>query len=353
HENVQTRGEGPRFVSRAGEKLDAALDRFGVDPRGRRALDAGASTGGFTDCLLQRGAAQVVAVDVGHGQLHERLRADPRVEVRERCHVRHLAPGDLGEPFPLVVADLSFISLRTVLPNLVALAAPGADLVLLVKPQFEAGRAEASRGRGVIRDPAVWRRVLEDVVRATEALGAAIMGAMVSPITGADGNVEFLLHARTGAGAPSTPPDLAAVVAEATARRSRGGAVATVGALLHHERDLAVELARDAAAWLLDRGHEVRLPLRDAAVAGLADLGAPEATFARGLDLAISLGGDGTMLRTVDLVAGERVPVVGVNVGQLGYLSEVEPPGLRMALKRFLAGSYDLEERMLLGVPVE
>ncbi|MFO7280444.1 MAG: TlyA family RNA methyltransferase [Thermoanaerobacterales bacterium] len=220
HENVQTRGEGPRFVSRAGEKLDAALDRFGVDPRGRRALDAGASTGGFTDCLLQRGAAQVVAVDVGHGQLHERLRADPRVEVRERCNVRHLAPGDLGEPFPLVVADLSFISLRTVLPNLVALAAPGADLVLLVKPQFEAGRAEASRGRGVIRDPAVWRRVLEDVVRATEALGAAIMGAMVSPITGADGNVEFLLHARTGAGAPSTPPDLAAVVAEATARRS-------------------------------------------------------------------------------------------------------------------------------------
>lgn len=129
--------------------------------------------------------------------------------------------------------------------------------------------------------------------------------------------------------------------------------MATVGVVLHHERELAVELARDAAAWLLDRGHEVRLPLRDAAVAGLPDLGAPEATFARGLDLAISLGGDGTMLRTVDLVAGERVPVVGVNVGQLGYLSEVEPPGLRMALKRFLAGSYDLEERMLLGVTVE
>jgi 23S rRNA (cytidine1920-2'-O)/16S rRNA (cytidine1409-2'-O)-methyltransferase len=220
HEAVRTRGGPPRFVSRAGEKLDAALERFDVDATGRRALDAGASTGGFTDCLLQRGAAQVVAVDVGYGQLHERLRADPRVEVRERCNVRDLAPGDLGEPFPLVVADLSFISLRTVLPNLVGLAAPEADMVLLVKPQFEAGRAEASRGRGVIRDPAVWRRVLEEVVRATEACGAAIMGAMVSPITGADGNVEFLLHARTGAGAPSTPPDLAAVVAEATARRS-------------------------------------------------------------------------------------------------------------------------------------
>jgi 23S rRNA (cytidine1920-2'-O)/16S rRNA (cytidine1409-2'-O)-methyltransferase len=215
---VLVTGNPPRFVSRAGEKLAAALDRFGIDPDGVRALDAGASTGGFTDCLLQRGASQVVAVDVGYGQLHERLRADPRVEVHERRNVRELAAGDLGGPFALVVADLSFISLRTVLPNIVALAAPGADLVTLVKPQFEAGREDASRGRGVIRDPAVWRRVLDDVVYAYEARGAAIMGAMVSPITGAEGNVEFLLHART-APVPSRPSlDIAAVVAEATAR---------------------------------------------------------------------------------------------------------------------------------------
>jgi NAD+ kinase len=128
--------------------------------------------------------------------------------------------------------------------------------------------------------------------------------------------------------------------------------MAVVGVIVHHEREQAAELARDAAAWLAERGHEVRLPRRDAAVAGLPELGAPEETFARGLDLAVSLGGDGTMLRTVDLVAGEDVPVVGVNVGQLGYLSEVEPPGLRMALKRFLAGSYDVEERMMLEVTV-
>jgi 23S rRNA (cytidine1920-2'-O)/16S rRNA (cytidine1409-2'-O)-methyltransferase len=218
HEAVLVSGDPPRFVSRAGEKLAAALDRFGVDPAGARVLDAGASTGGFTDCLLQRGAARVVAVDVGYGQLHERLRADPRVEVHERRNVRELAAGDLGEPFRLVVADLSFISLRTVLPNLVALAAPSADLVTLVKPQFEAGREDASRGRGVIRDPDVWRRVLEDVVYAYRARGAAIMGAMVSPITGAEGNVEFLVHART-APAPAGPPlDIAAVVAEATDR---------------------------------------------------------------------------------------------------------------------------------------
>jgi NAD+ kinase len=129
--------------------------------------------------------------------------------------------------------------------------------------------------------------------------------------------------------------------------------MAVVGMILHHEREQAAELARDAAAWLGDRGHEVRLPLRDAGIAGLPDLGSAEDTFARGLDLAVSLGGDGTMLRTVDLVAGEGVPVVGVNVGQLGYLTEVEPPGLRMALKRFLAGSFEVEERMLLQVTVD
>jgi NAD+ kinase len=129
--------------------------------------------------------------------------------------------------------------------------------------------------------------------------------------------------------------------------------VAVVGILLHHERDQAAELARDAAAWLIERGHEVQLPLRDAGIAGLPELGVAEEGFAPGLDLALSLGGDGTMLRTVDLVAADGVPVVGVNVGQLGYLTEVEPPGLRMALKRFLAGSYEVEERMLLQVAVD
>jgi NAD+ kinase len=129
--------------------------------------------------------------------------------------------------------------------------------------------------------------------------------------------------------------------------------VATVGMILHHGRDQAAELARDAAAWLADRDHEVRLPLQDAGIAGLPQLGVAEEGFARGLDVAVSLGGDGTMLRTVELVAAEGVPVVGVNVGQLGYLTEVEPPGLRMALKRFLAGSYEIEQRMLLQVTVD
>ena len=193
-EPVELVGPPPRFVGRGGEKLDAALERFDVAVEGRRALDAGSSTGGFTDCLLQRGARAVVAVDVGYGQLHERLRADPRVEVHERTDIRQFAS---DEPFELVVADLSFISLRTVALALVGLAAPGADLVLLVKPQFEAGRAEASKGRGVIRDPAVREQALDAVRSAMEEAGAAMIEVMESPLRGAEGNVEFLAHLRT------------------------------------------------------------------------------------------------------------------------------------------------------------
>jgi 23S rRNA (cytidine1920-2'-O)/16S rRNA (cytidine1409-2'-O)-methyltransferase len=213
-------GPPARFVGRGGEKLEAALERFAVDVAGRRAYDIGASTGGFTDCLLQRGAAAVVAVDVGYGQLHERLRADPRVEVHERRNVREVGPGDLGAPAEVLVADLSFISLRTVLPAVVPLVAPGGDLVLLVKPQFEAGRHEAARGKGVITDPAIWRRVLDEVAGALHDHGTAIMGAMASPLTGADGNVEFLLHVRTAPAEPSAPAaDLIdAALAEAATR---------------------------------------------------------------------------------------------------------------------------------------
>ena len=206
-------GPPPRFVSRGGEKLDAALDRFAVDVAGRRALDAGASTGGFTDCLLQRGAAHVVAVDVGYGQLHERLRRDDRVTVLERTNVRALR---LDEPASVVVGDLSFISLATVAPALLGPnAAHGADVVLLVKPQFEAGRAEVSKGRGVVRDPAVWRRVLKETTSALVGRGAAMMGVMVSPLKGADGNVEFLVHLRAHE-ASVVDVDLEAVVAEAS-----------------------------------------------------------------------------------------------------------------------------------------
>lgn len=194
-EPVHVAGPPERYVGRGGYKLEGALTGFALDPTGCRVLDVGASTGGFTDCLLQHGARQVVAVDVGRGQLHQRLRTDARVQVHERLHARDLSAHDLGGPFELVVADLSFISLRTVVTPLVGMAAPGADLVLLVKPQFEAGRADVGRG-GVVREPTVWERALLGVHDALVGEGATIMGAMVSPLRGSDGNVEFFLRAR-------------------------------------------------------------------------------------------------------------------------------------------------------------
>ena len=218
-------GDPPRFVSRAGVKLDAALDRFAIDVTGRRVLDAGASTGGFCDCLLQRGAAEVVAVDVGHGQLHERIAGDARVRVLDRTNVRELDPALVGAPVDLVTADLSFISLRLVLDALLRVVRDDGDLVLLVKPQFEAGRQVVSKGRGIVTDPAVWSEVLAEVTSAIEARGATIMGAMASPVTGTDGNVEFVVHVRpAGDGRRDARPDarslLAAAVAEAEAART-------------------------------------------------------------------------------------------------------------------------------------
>ena len=198
----------PRFVGRGGEKLAAFLERWGVDVRGAHGLDVGASTGGFTDCLLQAGAADVTCVDVGRGQLHARLRADPRVTNLEKVNARNLRAGDLPrERYDLVVMDLAFISLKTVLPAVWPFLRPGGLLIALVKPQFEAGRAAADRGRGVIRDRAVQDAVLADVTAfALAALaGAVLRGAMDSPLAGADGNREFLLGLdKAGTMAPAT-----------------------------------------------------------------------------------------------------------------------------------------------------
>jgi 23S rRNA (cytidine1920-2'-O)/16S rRNA (cytidine1409-2'-O)-methyltransferase len=185
------------WVGRGGLKLAHALDTFGIAVEGRVALDIGASTGGFTDVLLQRGAHHVVALDVGHNQLDWKLRQDPRVTVREGVNARHLAPSDLPAPIDIVSVDVSFISLALVLPVVPPLLAEGADVVALVKPQFEAGRADVGRG-GIVTDSAVHRRVLAGVVEAAAAVGLRPVATTESPITGAAGNREFLLHLRAG-----------------------------------------------------------------------------------------------------------------------------------------------------------
>jgi 23S rRNA (cytidine1920-2'-O)/16S rRNA (cytidine1409-2'-O)-methyltransferase len=194
-------GGDPDYVSRGGHKLAGALDKFGgptID--GRRCLDVGASTGGFTDVLLRRGAREVVAVDVGYGQLAWSLRTDPRVQVLERTNARALSAPDIGGAADVVVGDLSFISLRLVLPALVACVEPTGDMVLLVKPQFEAGRDDVGKG-GVVRDPAVRAGAVRDVAAAAGALGWGTAAVTVSPLIGPAGNVEFFLWLRAGAGA--------------------------------------------------------------------------------------------------------------------------------------------------------
>jgi 23S rRNA (cytidine1920-2'-O)/16S rRNA (cytidine1409-2'-O)-methyltransferase len=193
-DDVALVAERSPYVSRGGKKLAAALGRFDVAVTGTRCLDVGSSTGGFTDALLQAGAEHVVAVDVGTAQLHRRLLTDPRVTARERTDIRRYDPLADGGPFPIVVADLSFISVSTVAAALVA--ACDRDLVVLVKPQFEATRDEASLHRGVIRDPVVRQRCLDEARAALEAAGGSMMDLMESPITGAEGNVEYLVHLR-------------------------------------------------------------------------------------------------------------------------------------------------------------
>jgi len=179
------------FVSRGGLKLAAALDHFQIDVVGGLCLDIGASTGGFTDCLLQRGARRVVAVDVGHGQLDWKLRQDERVEVRENINARYLQPEDFDERFDAVVGDVSFISLKKILPVIPPLLQPEGLVIILIKPQFEVGRDEVGKG-GIVRDEAAQRRVVEEIVSFAASLGLHLRGVTDSPILGADGNREFL-----------------------------------------------------------------------------------------------------------------------------------------------------------------
>jgi 23S rRNA (cytidine1920-2'-O)/16S rRNA (cytidine1409-2'-O)-methyltransferase len=191
--DIRIRGETPRYVSRGGFKLEAALTHFKIDPTGKTCIDVGASTGGFTDCLLQHGAARVWAVDVGHNQLAWRIRQDPRVRVVEGQNARSLAPGQFPERFDLATVDVSFISLTKILPAVRQVIEDRADCIALVKPQFEVGKGEVGRG-GIVTDPLKHRRVLAEVVASAKSARLFAAGLIESPILGAEGNREFLLR---------------------------------------------------------------------------------------------------------------------------------------------------------------
>ena len=184
-------GGPPEYASRGGIKLAAALDHFGLDPAGRHAMDVGASTGGFTDVLLRRGAVHVIALDVGYGQIAERLRRDPRVTVLDRTNIRLVEPGSLPYAPEIVVIDVSFISLRLVLPPVLELSAPAVEVVALIKPQFEVGKGEVGKG-GVVRDDTLRRRAVDEVLEFAAGLDLEVVGAIEAPIRGAAGNQEFL-----------------------------------------------------------------------------------------------------------------------------------------------------------------
>ncbi len=188
-----------RFVSRAGRKLETALNAFAIEIAGKRVIDVGASTGGFTDCLLQRDAEHVVALDVGYGQLHWRIRNDTRVDVIERTNIRYVDPEAIGAPFDVIVADLSFISLTTVAEDLDALGSGESNWILLIKPQFEAGRDRVGKG-GIVRDPSVRYDVVRTVLASLDAIGLGCRGVIESPITGNAGNTEYVAWFRRGSG---------------------------------------------------------------------------------------------------------------------------------------------------------
>lgn len=202
---VEILGPPPKYVGRGGDKLEGALGAFDLDPTDLRCVDVGSSTGGFTDCLLQSGATSVVAIDVGRAQLHDRLRRNKRVDVREQTDVRSVDPAEIGAPFDLVVIDVSFIGLDRILDIVATLAGEQGQVVALVKPQFEAGRQEANKGKGVIRDPEIWHRVLTECVGACRSRGMPVGGVTISPLKGGAGNVEFFLWV---GGASSAVPDV-------------------------------------------------------------------------------------------------------------------------------------------------
>lgn len=212
--SIEVRGAVCPYVSRGGLKLEKALRDFHVKPEGYVCSDSGASTGGFTDCLLQQGASKVFAIDVGYGQLDWKIRSDPRVVVMERTNIRYVTPEQLGEPLDLSVVDVSFISLKIVLPAIKELLKPNGQVLCLIKPQFEAGKEKVGK-KGVVREPAVHQEVLDDFVALADSLEFAILGLTFSPVRGPEGNIEFLAHLSKSADAVGIRPDTADVVRQA------------------------------------------------------------------------------------------------------------------------------------------
>ena len=315
-------------MSRGGYKLAAALDAFEIDPAGLVCLDVGASTGGFTDVLLQRGARRVYALDVGRGQLAETLRRDPRVVSMERTNARHLTAETLPERVSLATIDVSFISLGLVLGPVARTLLGGGQIVALIKPQFEAGRGRTDHG--VVRDPAVHREVLERIVAIASGLGLGTRAIVASPLTGPGG--------QPGIPRPPGPRTRLRRDRRSDRRGDRRMTVARIGFAYNPTIEAAVELSARAAGWCQMRGiDEWQAPSSETETL-LRELPSTDAL--------VVLGGDGTFLRAARAVAEVDVPLLGINLGKVGFLSKAEASELEGGAPAIVAGEYRIDERL-------
>ena len=353
---VQQVSDEPEYVSRGGHKLAGALAAFdGLVVAGKRCLDAGASTGGFTDVLLRAGAAHVVAADVGYGQLAWSLQTDERVTVLDRVNVRSLSPAQVAPPPDLVVADLSFISLTLVLPALAGCAAPDADFVLMVKPQFEVGKDQV--GGGVVRDPALRAAAVAGGGRGRRGRRARRRRRHREPAAGAVGQRGVL---------PVAPPRRGTAGRGDAARGRRGGAAVTAarrpaGAVpwprhaagrAHRQAGGASGSRRVLVDKLTAAGIAVRVLEPEAAELGCAAAAVVPVSpaAAAGAEMVLVVGGDGTLLRAAELARPAGVPLLGVNLGHVGFLAEAEPEDLSAAVASVVARRYTVEQRMTVEV---
>ena len=353
------------FVGRGGEKLAAALDAFAVVVEGRVCLDVGASTGGFTDCLLVRGAHRVHAVDVGHGQLHPRIRGDARVVVWEGVNARHLEPARFPDQPTFAAVDVSFISLEKILPAVAACLVGPVEIVALVKPQFEVGRGQVGKG-GVVRAWESRREAVRAVAAIAVANGLRVGGVAASVLHGPKGNREVFLHLARDLGR-RPPLDGAAFEAalerpsqrrrsgrrdcavQRAASPARGTRMQRIGVVARRDRAEALDILRGLVQWLTARGREVVVDSETAGGLGLPGVTVAERQALPGkVDLIVVLGGDGTLLAVARLVDGLDVPILGVNLGGLGFLTATTLEALFPTLEAVLRGEYAAEERLVL-----
>ena len=351
---LRIRGQELTYVSRGGLKLEKAMKTFPIRLQGAVCGDIGASTGGFTDCMLQNGAEKVYAVDVGYGQLAWKLRSDPRVVCLERTNARYLTHEQVPDALDFASVDVSFISLRLILPALRGLLKPGGHVVCLVKPQFEAGREKVGK-KGVVREPGVHLEVLERFLLHAAETDFSVKGLTFSPIRGPEGNIEYLGYLSTGAG-EACCGDLAALVAESHSTLE-GEARLKVVLSPNPYRDRGLKAALRASAILeqggietsmclpfsLDSGSRVELPSQQEFRAMQAEL--------KNADMLICFGGDGTILHAARDAIAHKVPVLGVNMGSVGFMAELEHSELDL-LSRVAEKKYTLEPRMMLDVVI-